>query len=76
MWLAGGGVKGGMTYGETDEFGHRAVVDKVTPNDYQATLLHLFGLDHTRLIYEHNGRKESLTSNRPCRIVREILRQG
>ncbi len=42
-WLAGGGIKGGITYGQTDEFGHRAAVDTVGPNDYQATLLHLFG---------------------------------
>ncbi len=75
-WLAGGGIRGGMTYGETDEFGHRAVVDKVTPNDYQATVLHLFGLDHTQLIYEHNGRKQRLTAERPCRVVREILQHG
>src|SRR5207247_1271660 len=54
-WLAGGGIKGGMTYGETDEFGHKAVVNPVSPNDYHATLLHLFGLDHTKLVYFHNG---------------------
>lgn len=72
-WLAGGGVKGGMTYGETDEFGHRAVVDKVTPNDLQATLLHLFGLEHEQLSFRYNGREQSLTDGRECRIVREIL---
>ena len=76
MWLAGGGIKGGMTYGETDEFGHRAVLDKMTPNDYQATVLHLFGLDHTQLVYEHNGRKHRLTANQECRVVREILQNG
>ena len=76
MWLAGGGIRGGMTYGETDEFGHRAVVDKVNPNDYQATLLHLFGLDHKKLIYQHNGQEQALTDNQPCRIVREILEKG
>ncbi len=76
IWLAGGGVKGGMTYGQTDEFGHRAVVDKVTPNDYQATVMHLFGLDHAQLIYDHNRQEQRLTNSRPCRVVREILRSG
>ena len=46
IWLAGGGIKGGMTYGATDEVGHRAAENVVTPNDFQATLLHLLGLDH------------------------------
>lgn len=72
-WLAGGGVKGGMTYGETDEFGHRAAVNKVTPNDLQATVLHLFGLEHEQLSFRYNGREQQLTDGRECRIVREIL---
>ncbi len=72
-WLAGGGFKGGITYGETDEFGHKAVVDRVTPNDYQATILNQFGLDHSQLEFQYNGQKKSLTDNRPSRIVREIL---
>ena len=45
----------------------------VTPNDYQATLLHLLGFDHTRLIYHHNGREQRLTDGRPARVVQEIL---
>jgi hypothetical protein len=72
-WLAGGGIKGGMTYGETDEFGHKAVVDRMTPNDYQATVLHQFGLDHRKLEFEYNGQKKALTNGRECRVVREIL---
>ncbi len=72
-WLAGGGVKGGMTYGETDEFGHRATVNKVTPNDLQATLLHLFGLQYEQLSFRYNGREQHLTDGRECRIVHEIL---
>lgn len=72
-WLAGGGVRGGMAFGETDEFGHRASVDKVTPNDLQATLLHLFGLEHEQLKFRYNGREQQLTDGRECRIVREIL---
>src|SRR2546427_8490194 len=75
-WLAGGGIKGGMTYGETDEFGHKAVVDPVSPNDYHATLLHLFGLDHTKLVYFHNGQEDHITDNKPCRVVKEILQDA
>ncbi|MBL9166527.1 MAG: DUF1501 domain-containing protein [Verrucomicrobiales bacterium] len=73
MWLAGGGIRGGMTYGETDEWGHKAVKDIVTHHDYHATLLHLFGLDHTQLIYRRAGRELSLTDRQPARIVREII---
>jgi uncharacterized protein (DUF1501 family) len=72
-WLAGGGIKGGMTYGATDEFGHKAAVDKVSPNDYQATLLSLFGLDHERLTFHYNAQEHRLTNNQPCRVVKEIL---
>lgn len=61
MWLAGGGVKGGTAYGETDEFGFEAVVDRVHLHDLHATILHLMGLDHERLTYFHQGREESLT---------------
>ena len=61
IWLAGGGIRSGLTYGETDEVGHRAAVNVVTPNDYQATVLHLLGLDHTRLTYYHNGIRRRLT---------------
>lgn len=73
IWLAGGGIKGGMTYGETDEVGHRAAVDVVTPNDFQATVLHQMGLDHERLVYHSNGREQRLIDGRPARVVREIL---
>jgi hypothetical protein len=61
MWLAGAGVKGGITYGETDEFGFEAVVDRVHLHDLHATILHLMGLDHEKLTYFHQGRDESLT---------------
>ncbi|MCU0880619.1 MAG: DUF1501 domain-containing protein, partial [Pirellulaceae bacterium] len=73
IWLAGGGIRGGMTYGQTDEFGHRAAVDVVTPNDFQATILHQLGLDHAALKYHASGRAQSLTDGRPARVVREIL---
>lgn len=75
-WVAGGGFKGGMTYGETDEFGHKAVIDPVSPNDYHATLLHLFGLDHSALTYHQNGQGQRLTDGKPCRVVKEILRHA
>ncbi|MEX2287528.1 MAG: DUF1501 domain-containing protein [Planctomycetaceae bacterium] len=72
-WLAGGGIRGGMTFGQTDEFGHRAAVNPVSPNDYQATLLHLFGFDHKQLVYYHNNQPQSLTNNSDCRVVKEII---
>jgi hypothetical protein len=60
-WLAGGGTKGGVSYGETDEIGFRAEVDKVHVNDLHATILHLLGIDHTQLTYKYNGRSFRLT---------------
>jgi hypothetical protein len=73
IWLAGGGIRGGMTYGQTDEFGHKAAVDIVTPNDFQATILNQLGLDHARLTYLTNGRAQTLTNGHAARVVREIL---
>lgn len=61
MWLAGGGVRGGMSWGETDEFGFEAVTDRVHLHDLHATILHLLGFDHTRLTWFHQGRDERLT---------------
>jgi hypothetical protein len=61
MWLAGGGVKGGAVYGATDELGFKAVEKRVHVHDLQATMLHLLGLDHTRLTYRHSGRDFRLT---------------
>lgn len=72
VWLAGGGVRGGTHYGETDEIGHRAVVDRVSVPDLHATLLHLMGMDHERLTYRFNGRDFRLTDV-SGRVVREIL---
>ncbi|WP_425614024.1 DUF1501 domain-containing protein [Anatilimnocola sp. NA78] len=73
IWMAGGGFKGGMTYGETDEVGHRAAVNVVTPNDYQATIFHLLGLDPAKLTYHSSGLAQKLIDNRPARIVTDIL---
>jgi hypothetical protein len=72
MWLAGAGVRPGMTLGETDEFGHHAVEHKVHMHDLHATLLHLLGLDHTRLTFRHAGRDFRLTDV-AGRVVHEIL---
>jgi hypothetical protein len=59
--LAGGGIKGGMTYGATDDFGFKAVENPLHPHDLQATILHLFGYDHTKLTYRYSGRDFRLT---------------
>jgi arylsulfatase A-like enzyme len=72
MWLAGAGVKGGMAYGETDDFGFEAVVDKVHLHDLHATILHLLGLDHELLTYFHQGRNERLTDVYG-HVVKDIL---
>jgi len=61
MWFAGGGSKSGHTVGETDEFGLHGIKDKVSVNDFHATILHLLGLDHEKLTVRHNGRDERLT---------------
>jgi hypothetical protein len=61
MWMAGGGVRGGMAHGATDEFGYYAVEKRVSMYDLHATLLHLLGIDHTRLTYRHSGRDFRLT---------------
>jgi hypothetical protein len=61
VWMAGGGVKGGTVYGESDEFGWGAVKDPVHVNDFHATILHLFGLNHERLTYRYQGRDFRLT---------------
>jgi len=60
-WMAGGGVKGGVTHGETDEIGFKAVVDRVSINDLHATMLHLVGLNHEKLTHRFNGRDFRLT---------------
>lgn len=72
MWMAGGGVKGGTAYGETDDFGFEAVVNKAHLHDIHATILHLIGLDHEMLTYFHQGREESLTDV-GGNVIREIL---
>src|SRR5262249_23032353 len=71
-WLAGGGVKGGMTYGATDELGFRAVEKKVHVHDLHATILHLMGLDHEKLTYRYAGRDFRLTDVHGV-VVKDLL---
>lgn len=71
-WMAGGGVKGGISYGETDELGHKATVNRVSVNDLHATLLHLLGFDHEKLTYRFNGRNFRLTDV-AGHVVRDII---
>jgi hypothetical protein len=72
MWMAGGGVKGGVVHGMTDDFGYHAVDGKVHINDLHATMLHLLGLDHERLTFEHHGRPFRLTDV-AGKVVTEII---
>ena len=72
MWLAGGGVKGGMTYGATDDYGYYAVENKVHLHDLHATILHLLGMDHEKLTYRFAGRDFRLTDV-SGRVVEEIM---
>jgi uncharacterized protein (DUF1501 family) len=72
MWLAGGGVRGGMTWGETDEFGFKALHNRMHVHDLHATVLHLMGLDHERLTYRYAGRDFRLTDVYG-EVVREIF---
>jgi len=73
MWLAGGGVKGGLTYGASDEIGHRAAENVVAHYDYHATLLHLFGLDHSRVTFQRSNGAGALIENETPRVVHDIL---
>ena len=72
MFMAGGGIRGGMTLGSTDEFGLRAVEDRVHVHDIHATILHLLGLDHRRLTFPRDGREERLTVN-GGRVIKSLF---
>ena len=72
-WMAGGGTRGGgFHYGATDEFGYKAVENKVHVNDLHATILHLLGLDHEKLTYRYNGRDFRLTDV-GGHLLREVI---
>jgi hypothetical protein len=72
LWLAGGGIQGGVSHGATDEVGYAAAIDPVPINDLHATILHLLGIDHERLTYTYNGRRFRLTDV-AGKVVRSIL---
>jgi hypothetical protein len=72
-WLAGGGVRGGTSHGETDELGHEAAVNRRHIRDLHATILHLMGLDHERLTYFYGGLNHRLTGVQEAHVIREIL---
>lgn len=72
MWMAGGGVKPGVVYGETDEFGYNIIEDPVHVHDFQATLLHQMGIDHEKLTYKHLGRRFRLTDVSGT-VIKDIL---
>ena len=76
LWLAGGGFKEGLTYGETDEFAYKSTVNRVGVADLHATMLHQLGLNHKRLTFPHEGREETPTnvSVTGARIVAGILK--
>jgi uncharacterized protein (DUF1501 family) len=73
MWLAGGGMKPGLAYGETDDFSYNIVRDPVHIRDLHATILHQFGLDHERLTFKFQGLDQKLTGVIPARVVTDLL---
>jgi arylsulfatase A-like enzyme len=72
-WMAGGGIRGGTTYGKTDEFGHKAVQDPVSVHDFHATVLHLMGLHHEKLFFTRSGLDERLTGVNVPKVLKEII---
>ncbi len=73
IWMAGGGVKPGFSFGETDSIGYFPVKDAVNPRDLHATILHLLGIDHRRLTFRYQGLDQKLTSVKPARVISEIV---
>ncbi len=73
VWMAGGGVRGGQHYGETDDFGYRSVVNRTQTADLHATILHLLGLDHESLTWHHNGRDERLTDVYNASVIEPLI---
>ena len=73
IWMAGGGVKGGLVHGETDDFGYNVTKDPVHFRDLHATLLHQLGLDHNQLTFKYQGLDQKLTGVEPAKIVTDIL---
>ena len=72
-WLAGGGIQGGISYGETDDFSYNIVHDPVAVRDLHATMLHQLGIDHEKLSFPFQGLDQRLTGVEPARVVKDIL---
>jgi hypothetical protein len=70
--MAGGGIRGGTVYGSTDEYGYKVIENKVEIHDLHATMLHLLGIDHTRLTFRFSGRDMRLTDVKG-EVIKEIL---
>ena len=73
MWLAGGGVKGGLAYGATDDIGAKVATDEVHVHDFHATILHLLGFDPNRFTFKFQGLDQRLIGVEPARVVKEIV---
>ena len=73
IWMAGAGIKPGISYGETDPLGYEVAENPVHLRDFHATLLHLAGIPHKQLYYPFQGLDQRLTGVKPCKVVRDIL---
>ncbi len=73
LWMAGGGIRGGVVHGETDEFSYNIVRDPVHIRDWHATVMSLFGIDHQRFTYPYQGLDQRLTGVEPAEVVRGLL---
>jgi arylsulfatase A-like enzyme len=73
MWMAGGGIKPGLVYGETDEFSYNIVKDPVSVHDFHATALSLLGFDHERFSFRHQGLDQRLSGVEPANVVSDLL---
>jgi len=73
LWMAGGGVKGGVVHGATDDLGHKAVENRVSVHDFHATMLHLLGMNYRNVVYQRHGLNERLTDQFPASVISEIL---
>ena len=73
MWMAGGGVRGGQIYGETDDFSYNIVKDPIHIRDFHATVLNLLGFDHNKFSYKFQGLDQKLTGVEEAHVIKELL---
>ena len=73
MWMAGGGIRGGQVFGETDDFSYNIVKDPVHVNDLNATILHCLGIDHERFTFKFQGLDQRLTGVEPQKVITGLL---